>query len=154
MNRAVGQLYDAELRLAGLKTTQYSLLSGVLLMGPVRPSDLAAGLRMDASTLTRNLRPLLEAGWVGLGPGADGRSRLVHITEAGRAKRAEARHHWRAAQDRLNHLLGEDRVRALHAVLDDALAQLAVSPVEPEAESVSACQRGEGSRCSGGGTKG
>lgn len=142
MNRAVGQLYDAELRLAGLKTTQYSLLTGVLVMGPVRPSDLAAGLRMDASTLTRNLRPLLEAGWVRLGPGADGRSRLVHITESGRVKRAEARHHWRAAQDRLNHLLGEDRVRALHAVLDDALARLTPPQAEPEANAVDAHEGG------------
>ena len=41
-------------------------------------------MTMDASTLTRNLQPLIQAGWVTLGPGADGRSRLVSLTDADR----------------------------------------------------------------------
>ena len=58
--RRVAQHYDAEMAQAGLKTTQYSLLTYVLKLGPVRPGDVAAGLKMEASTLTRNLKP--EAG--------------------------------------------------------------------------------------------
>ena len=100
--RRVAQHYDAELGRAGLKTTQYSLLSYVLKLGPSRPGDLARAMRMDASTLTRNLRPLVDAGWLELGPGADGRSRLVTATEAGREKRREAQRHWRVAQEGIN----------------------------------------------------
>ena len=55
--RRVSQLYDAEVAKAGLKTTQYSLLSHVLRLGPIRPGDLAQAMTMDASTLTRNLKP-------------------------------------------------------------------------------------------------
>ena len=73
--RRVSQLYDQELAKAGLKTTQYSLLSHVLKLGPIRPGDLAAAMTMDASTLTRNLKPLVAAGWVVLGQGSDARSR-------------------------------------------------------------------------------
>ena len=43
----------------GLRITQYSLLSHVLAASPVRPSDLARRMRMDASTLTRNLKQSL-----------------------------------------------------------------------------------------------
>jgi DNA-binding MarR family transcriptional regulator len=125
LGRRVAQRYDAEVAKAGLKTTQYSLLSHVLKLGPIRPGDLAQAMTMDASTLTRNLKPLLAAGWLGLAAGVDGRSRSVRITEAGRAKRAEAQRHWRAAQERLNHDLGPERVRALHGLLDDALRCLA-----------------------------
>src|SRR3954471_15817652 len=57
--RRVAQLYDAEVGKTGLRTTQYSLLSFVCKLGPIRPSDLARGMKMDASTLTRNLKPLL-----------------------------------------------------------------------------------------------
>ena len=89
--RRVAQHYDAEMARCGLKTTQYSLLSHVLKLGPIRPGDLAAAMKMDASTLTRNLRPLIDAGWVMLEAGTDARSRLVHITDTGRDKRAEAR---------------------------------------------------------------
>jgi len=130
--RRVTQRYDAELCQAGLKTTQYSLLSHVLKLGPIRPGDLAAVMTMDASTLTRNLKPMLAAGWLEQSAGDDGRSRLVHVTPAGRDKRAQAQRHWKAAQDGLNHLLGVERVRALHALVDDSLELLV--PVAAQAD--------------------
>ena len=132
--RRVGQLYDVELARAGLKTTQYSLLSHVLKLGPIRPGDLAQAMTMDASTLTRNLRPLIDAGWVELGSGSDLRSRLVRITEAGRAKRAEAQPRWRAAQETLNQRLGLDRVLALHALIDESLELLSAPPTGADDE--------------------
>ena len=128
--RRVANHYDAEMAKCGLKTTQYSLLSHVLKLGPIRPGDLASEMKMDASTLTRNLRPLVDAGWVTLKPGTDARSRLVHITDAGRDKRAEAKRHWKAAQLALNETLGAERVLALHALVDDSLDLLAALPVQ------------------------
>ncbi|WP_296447748.1 MarR family winged helix-turn-helix transcriptional regulator [Rhodoferax sp. UBA5149] len=125
LTRRITQHYDAELAQAGLKTTQYSLLSYVLKLGPIRPGDLAQAMKMDASTLTRNLKPLLVAAWVQLAEGADGRSRLITITDAGRDKRQEAQRHWKAAQTGLNRLLGLPRVLALHALMDESLELLA-----------------------------
>jgi DNA-binding MarR family transcriptional regulator len=130
--RRVSQRYDAEVGKAGLKTTQYSLLSHVLRLGPVRPGDLASAMTMDASTLTRNLKPMLAAGWLQMSAGADGRSRLVHITDAGRDKRAEAQRYWKAAQEGLNQLLGVERVRAIHALVDESLVLL--EPVSEDAD--------------------
>jgi DNA-binding MarR family transcriptional regulator len=125
LTRRVTQHYDAELAQAGLKTTQYSLLSYVVTLGPVRPGDLAQALKMDASTLTRNLKPLLAAGWVQLAAGVDGRSRLITVTPAGREKRQDAQRHWKMAQTRLNRLLGMPRMLALHALIDESLDLLA-----------------------------
>jgi DNA-binding MarR family transcriptional regulator len=130
--RRVSQHYDAEVAHAGLKTTQYSLLSHVLRLGPIRPGDLAAAMTMDPSTLTRNLKPMVAAGWIELGAGDDGRSRSVRITDAGRAKRAEAQRHWRLAQDGLNQRLGLETVLALHALIDTSLERL--DPPLPGAE--------------------
>jgi DNA-binding MarR family transcriptional regulator len=124
LSRAVTRHYDAYVAPTGLKNTQYSLLSHVVLLGPLRPGELAARMKLDASTLTRNLQPLIAAGWVELGPGDDARSRSVVATEAGRAKRAEAQRAWKQAQLALNARLGEERVMALHSLLDDCLAVL------------------------------
>ncbi|MDD5334147.1 MAG: MarR family winged helix-turn-helix transcriptional regulator [Rhodoferax sp.] len=124
LTRRISQHYDAELAQAGLKTTQYSLLSHVLKLGPIRPGDLAQSMKMDASTLTRNLKPLLAAGWVELAAGVDGRSRLISVTEAGREKRQDAQRHWKAAQTSLNRLLGTTRMLALHALIDETQALL------------------------------
>ncbi len=123
--RLVSSHYDVEVGKCGLKTTQYSLLSHVLKLGPLRPGDLARAMTMDASTLTRNLKPLQAAGWVEVGEGDDGRSRLVRITESGRLKRTEAQRHWRVAQASLNEKLGLPRVLALHALIDQSLDLLA-----------------------------
>lgn len=122
--RQVARLYDAELALAGLKTTQYSLLSHVLHLGPLRPVDLAQAMGLTPSTLTRNMQPLMAAGWIELGEGPDARSRLVHLTPAGREKRSEAQRRWKAAQLQLNAKLGEARVAALHQLIDESLALL------------------------------
>lgn len=132
LSRRVSQLFDAEVSSAGLKTTQYSLLSHVVRLGPVRPGQLAAVMEMDASTLTRNLQPLLTQGWVQVGPGDDGRSRQVEVTPAGRAMHAQARKAWQRAQQGFNARMGAERVARLHAVIDECLAQLH-EPEAPEA---------------------
>lgn len=125
LTRRITQHYDTELAESGLKTTQYSLLSHVLKLGPIRPGDLAQAMKMDASTLTRNLKPLVAAGWVQLGAGVDGRSRLITIMDAGRAKRQDAQRHWKMAQTSLNRLLGMPRMLALHTLIDESLELLA-----------------------------
>ena len=125
LGRRVTSHYDAELLKTGLKVTQYSLLSHVVKLGPLRPVDLAAAMRMSASTLSRNLQPLVAQGLLEVLPGADARSRLVIATEAGQLKRAEAQRRWRTAQEQLNQILGVERVLALHTLIDEALELLA-----------------------------
>ena len=93
-------------------------------LGPTRPVDLAAELKMTASTLSRNLQPLIVAGWIAQGAGADARSRLVQLTEEGEVKRREALAHWKTAQQKLNALLGVERVLALHLLIDEAMELL------------------------------
>ncbi|HJV95859.1 MAG TPA: MarR family winged helix-turn-helix transcriptional regulator [Albitalea sp.] len=124
LSRAVTRHYDAYVAPTGLKNTQYSLLSHVVRLGPIQPSELAERMRIDASTLTRNLQPLLAQGWVEQGPGADARCRLISATESGRVLRAEAQRAWKQAQLALNARLGAERVTALHTLIDDCLAAL------------------------------
>jgi DNA-binding MarR family transcriptional regulator len=122
LTRRVTQHYDQHLSGSGLKITQYSLLAHVDKLGPVAPGELARRMDMGASTLTRNLQPLVAAGWLEMGEGADARSRLVHITDAGREQRRQAQRRWKAAQLALNDKLGAATVASLHELLDQGLA--------------------------------
>jgi DNA-binding MarR family transcriptional regulator len=133
LSREVTRHYDAYVAPTGLKNTQYSLLSHVVLLGPIRPTELAARMRLDASTLTRNLQPLVAQGWLTQGPGEDQRSRLVAATDAGREKRAEAQRAWKQAQLALNARLGPERVAALHMLIDDCIAALDAADDEEDA---------------------
>ncbi|MFZ4757038.1 MAG: MarR family winged helix-turn-helix transcriptional regulator [Burkholderiaceae bacterium] len=122
--RAVARHYDVHFARAGIKGTQFSLLTAVIAAEPVQPTELARTMGLDASTLTRNLRVMIEQGWVVQGPGVNARSRSIEATKAGRAKQAEARRHWKRAQLELNERFGTDRVGALHALIDEGLARL------------------------------
>lgn len=130
LSRRVTQLYDREVSVTGLKNTQYSLLSHVVLLGPIQPSALAARMKLDASTLTRNMQPLIAQGWIRLEPGVDARSRLLVATEEGKALRAEAQRAWKRAQLSLNERLTPQRVVELHALIDECMALLEESENE------------------------
>lgn len=124
LTRMVTRHYDRYVSETGLKNTQYALLSYVVGLGPIRPGDLAKRMQMDASTLTRNMQPLVARGWLKIGAGNDARSRLVEATEAGQAKRVEGQRAWKAAQTALNERLGVERVAALHELLDACIERL------------------------------
>lgn len=110
ITRRITQHYDAELAKVGLKTTQYSLLTHAVKLGPVRAVDLADVMHMSKSTLSRNLQPLIAAGWVRVNSDQDARSRLISVTDTGRTKRSEGQRRWRVAQDGINAVLGTQRV--------------------------------------------
>lgn len=123
--RRVARLYDQEMAAVGLKTTQYSLLSHVVKLGPIGAGDLAREMGMEASTLTRNLQPLLSQGLLQMTRGADARRRQLEATPAGASRRQEAQRHWKKAQLKLNERLGREQVAALHALIDHGLSRLA-----------------------------
>lgn len=124
LGRMVNRHYDQYLSVVGLKSTQYALLSCVVKLGPMRPGDIARQMQMDASTLSRNLQPMVAQGWLSVGAGEDARSRLVEATPAGMALRTEAQRAWKAAQTALNQRLGLEQVAALHDLLDASIGIL------------------------------
>lgn len=123
LQRTMSRLYDQRMAAVGLKTTQYSLLANAA-RACLPVAELADLLGMERTTMTRNLKPLIDAGWIELVPGADSRQRLVTITAEGRDKVAEAYPVWRAAQTALQDMLGRDAVRALNEQLDSTIVQL------------------------------
>ena len=124
LGRMVTRHYDHYMSEVGLKNTQFALLSHIVKLGPIRPSDLAKRMQIDASTLTRNLQPMVAQGWLTVGAGQDARSRLVEATPAGYNIRAQGQLAWKAAQLALNERLGIEYVVALHNLLDTCIASL------------------------------
>ena len=82
-------------------------------------SELAELLDMDRTTLTRNLKALIELRWVEVKPGKDdARVRLVRITDTGIAQLRSARSHWQKAQDEVKATIGPTNLIDLHELLD------------------------------------
>lgn len=121
LTRRVTQHYDACLAPAGLRVTQFSLLSILLNSPPLTMLALARRLEMDRTTLTRNLKPLVAARYVETVAGNDARTREITVTAKGRSVWNEARPLWRRAQNEVIAALGAEAVGDLHRMLDLSL---------------------------------
>lgn len=124
LSRMLTRRYDVELSKAGLKTTQFSLLTHVVRRGPISASALANRMEIDTSTLSRNIKPLITSGWLMINVGDDARSRIVSITPDGIEKQVEADAYWCLAQNKVTEILGEERVTSLLSIIDECMARL------------------------------
>ena len=118
LTRRVTALYDRALAPAGINVNQYSLLAHLAGANAVSVSGLAVLLAADRTTVTRNLQPLLAAGYVEVGPGTNARTRAVGITHRGTAVLAAARPFWKSAQLSMRDVAGETALAALHNLID------------------------------------
>ena len=121
--RAVTQLYDDELRPAGLNTAQFTLLSALARGAPMSQGLLGRLLAIDSTTLSRTLRPLEAKRWISVEPGEDRRERRLELTGPGRAALDEATPAWERAQHRLRSRLGRRAWTTLLADLSRVASQ-------------------------------
>jgi DNA-binding MarR family transcriptional regulator len=104
--RSLTQLYDAALRPAGLRATQFTMLQALSMAGEVTQGELARILAADSTTLTRTLLILRRHGWVAKRSGKDRRERRLRLTPAGAAQLRRALPRWQRAQAQLRDALG------------------------------------------------
>ena len=115
LNRSLTALYDEALRPHGLRVGQLNLLVAVARLGTARPGDLCRLLRMDKSTLSRDVEVMRRNGWLEVEDGA-GRSRPLRITPAGEALLAQVVPAWQQAQERARTLIGDEGAEAVVAM--------------------------------------
>jgi DNA-binding MarR family transcriptional regulator len=115
LSRLVTRLYDAELRDSDLEVTQFGVLSVLNKLGEATHGQIARGLGMDSTTMTRAVAVLERRGWVARRQGSDRRQRIYAITPDGQRQVEAARASWRRAQERLSSVLGDETLVALTA---------------------------------------
>ena len=125
--RRVSQLYDQHLAGVGLSLNEYSILHRAQHTRPL--GELAEALGMDRTTLTRNLKPLTNAGLVQIMAGDDGRQRCIQLTPEGRQRLQQARPLWRKAQSEIEARCGVSTVHALNQQLDTLHSTLTSVPL-------------------------
>ncbi len=128
--RRVTQLYDQALEPADLTVGQFGLLAYLATVGPGATGGIAIGSLadargMDPTTLTRNLKPLVNDGLVVTAADThDRRVRTVAISPRGREKFHAAAPLWQRAEAQLGTLLGAETLAALNALLEVSIAKI------------------------------
>jgi DNA-binding MarR family transcriptional regulator len=117
LNRVVTGIYDTALRAHNVRISQMNVLVAIAVMGPVRAVDVCRRLRLEKSTLSRDLDRLLDRGWVRATP-TDGRGQRLEVTIAGRALIRKLMPVWEEAQMQVNKLIGPDLAKSIFEAAD------------------------------------
>jgi DNA-binding MarR family transcriptional regulator len=121
--RHVTRHYDQHMAQVGLRSSQFSILTKLKRMGPLKINELAAAMGMDRTTLGRNILPLERDGLIAIGRGeADLRSKVVTLAKDGAEKQRAGLKHWQAAQAGFEHAFGPKRSAELRALLGAVVA--------------------------------
>lgn len=92
-------MYEARLAASGVSMSQFGLLAGIAEEPELTMSRLAEKRELAASTLTRTLRPMKDAGWIeAFADPENGRVRRLRLTREGRVRLKAAYAGWKQAQ--------------------------------------------------------
>lgn len=106
LSRAVMEIYDDRLRPFGIRAMQFSLLRIIGQVQSTTRADIARKQELEKSTLTRDLKSIFAKGWVEeVQQGANGRSRPIALTKAGKQLLHDADADWRSAEEEVVALL-------------------------------------------------
>src|SRR5919202_2881506 len=113
LNRVITNLYDDALRPLGVKVSQLNVLIVTARLGLARPALVCDILHLDASTLSRNVKPLQAHGWLEVVPEADARAQPFRLTPQGKRLIEKAVPAWEEAQRQAAELLGDEGIALL-----------------------------------------
>lgn len=106
LNRWLTRTYDEALRPLGLTASQLNVLVVIRLMGPVAAAAVARELGLEKSTLSRNLRLMVDSGWVTPG-------RELALTPAGARLLRDVFPVWQEVQKVARTALGDEALDLL-----------------------------------------
>jgi DNA-binding MarR family transcriptional regulator len=127
LNRVVTNLYDDALRPLGLKVSQLNILVVTAKLGLAQPAKVCDILRLDTSTLSRNVERMRARGWLEVVPGSDARTQPFRLTPQGSRLLQRTVPAWEQAQQQATALLGDEGV----ALLNKAASRLGMPAAKP-----------------------
>jgi DNA-binding MarR family transcriptional regulator len=113
INRVLTALYDEALRPFGMRTSQANILGAVARMGDARPAVLSRILRIEKSTLSRDVELMKQNGWMESDPPSGGRNQTIRLTTQGEKLLVKIAPAWEQAQSEAKRLIGSDGEAAL-----------------------------------------
>lgn len=122
-SRLISRHYDDSLRPAGLRITQFSILSVLAQNGPISITNLANAMTMERSALARNLKPLERSGFIVIATGKNKRTRIAKLSEQGNEKLEQALPLWAEAQNSIAKKIGKTEMAKFTKISSDIRKQ-------------------------------
>jgi DNA-binding MarR family transcriptional regulator len=118
LGRAISAIYDRAMSHHGVTISQVNIM---VMVGShtarastgCSPSRVGSVLKMERSTVSRNIRALIDAGWLSTDTTETDRIRSLTLTPTGRKKVESLVSEWRQAQAAVKEMLGDPGVNAV-----------------------------------------
>lgn len=114
---AITEFYDNAFRELGITANQYSILINLYYLEKATTSELAEKVNLERSTLVRNLKPIMEKGWIEDVSSEGARNRALIVSDKGKALIKQAKPIWKGTQRKIKDYLGEANTELLMELL-------------------------------------
>lgn len=121
LNRVITRIYDDALRPLGITIGQLNILVVIGKRKVARPTEICGALKIEVSTLSRNIERMRARGWVEvLEDHEDARAHQFQLSPDGQDLLEKAYPAWKQAQQKAGDLMGESGMEILDQASDRA----------------------------------
>ena len=119
VSRYVTNIYSKSLKEVGLTPIQHSMMTAIKKLKNANINTLSEAIKMDRTTINRNLKPLIREGIVYIGKEKDKREKHVLLTVKGEEIYANAYDKWKKAQDEFEVKIGKKNWLEMNKVINN-----------------------------------
>jgi len=120
-SRSIGVIYDRKLAKNNITVSQFSILSHIFYYENIALGKLADHLKMDRTTLTKNLKPLFRERYIEIIDTDDKRIKSLKLTKIGINKLEGSVKLWKEAQETIYSKYGKKNIHQLVSLLHNLM---------------------------------
>lgn len=124
LHRLLNTAYQNKINPFGLRGSMLSILFIIGKRKGVNQKTIADALVLDQSTMSRDLKKLIQKGWVAKSTGKDSRYSQLALTQEGHALLEEVTPIWEALQNKITTILGDFNVQQIDQITGAIKANL------------------------------
>lgn len=116
-SRSLTEYYDSALKPYGLTVCQYSIMRNIQRIEPCSVTELSSVIRLDRTTLVRNLKSLIQKGLISDETPKSRRARILQLSPKGTEFLITAVSAWEKAQNEIEEYIGLKNIEQLEKTL-------------------------------------
>lgn len=117
ISRKVTNIYDEFLKLSNLNVTQYSLISNLKRVQPIKMNDFSKVVKLDRTTLVRNLKPLINLSLIEIKSIDKSKAQLLELSQKGIELQNEGYKYWQKAQEYIEQTINHAELEIFYTIV-------------------------------------
>ncbi|MCT7537704.1 MarR family winged helix-turn-helix transcriptional regulator [Aliarcobacter butzleri] len=117
ISRKITNIYDEFLKPSNLNVTQYSLLSNLKRVQPIKMNDFSKVVKLDRTTLVRNLKPLINLSLIEIRSIDKSKAQLLELSQKGIELQNEGYKYWQKAQEYIEQTINHAELEIFYTIV-------------------------------------